>query len=144
MANFLSILPDEGRVRVFACPLCGETIALGCDRCRFCSAIIDPRAAESAADLMDRINLACSEADDVRSLLSWEPSELDLIARRRGKIDLYLLPILLLRWWLRFGSLHADDKDLIQARQDMKQYSWYAFIAVAFFLALICLAIVHA
>jgi hypothetical protein len=126
MANSLSILPDQGQVRTFACPACGETIALGCDRCRFCSVIVDPRQAVVAADLMDRVNLACSEAEDVRSLFRREPSAYDILSRRRGTIDFYLVPILLIRWWFRFGSLRVDDNDLISARHDMKMYAWYA------------------
>ena len=87
MPNSLSILPDGGRTRVFLCPACKETIALGCERCRFCSVVIDQQAASSAADLMDRVNLACSEADEIRAILPRAEYALDPIEAPRGRGD---------------------------------------------------------
>ena len=131
MPDSLSILPDGGRTRVFLCPACRETIALGCERCRFCSVVIDQKEAAAAADLMDRVNLACSEADDIRALLPWGQSGPAFVpSSRRG--DTYLLPILIARWWFRFASLRLDDEDLIRARQDMGQYAFITVGALAF------------
>jgi hypothetical protein len=116
---------------VFTCPACGETIALGCDRCRFCSIVIDQKAAEKAADLMDRINAACSEAEEIRALMGKDPSMLDIgPVRNRGRFELYLVPFLLIRWWIRFGTLKAEDEDLNQARSDLKSYSLYGAVAL--------------
>lgn len=123
MPNSLSILPDGGRTRVFLCPACGETIALGCERCRFCSVVIDQQAASAAADLMDRVNQACSEADEIRALLPGGQTDSALFGPSGSRGDLYLVPILVLRWWYRFGSLRLNDDDLIRARRDMKQYA---------------------
>lgn len=139
MANSLSILSDGGRVRTFACPVCRQTIALGCERCRFCSVVIDQRSAEAAADLMDRVNLACSEAEDIRALLSWPKQDFDIALRPGNRYDVYLAPIFLIRWWIRFGSLHVEDEDLIRARKDLKTYSLYAFAVLIIVLFLACL-----
>lgn len=136
MPNSLSILPDGGRTRVFLCPACGETIALGCERCRFCSIVIDQRAASAAADLMDRVNLACSEADEIRALLPGGQTDSVIFGPSRSRGDLYLVPILLLRWWYRFGSLRLNDDDLIRARQDMKQYALVLALVFAVLVAL--------
>jgi len=123
MANSLSILPDGGRTRVFICPVCKETIALGTERCRFCGVVIDQQAAGIAADLMDKVNLAISEAEDIRAMLV--PREgLTLGGTRQG--DWYFLPVLLVRWWVRFGKVRMDDPELLQARADMRLYSWIA------------------
>src|SRR5438270_13912434 len=124
MGNSLSILPDQGRVRTFACPACRQTIALGCERCWFCSVVIDPASAAAAADVMDRVNLACSEAQDIRALFLREPSAFDLMASSSGRGEFYMLPVLLIRWWLRFGSLRLEDEDLISDGRDMKKYAW--------------------
>lgn len=131
MPNSLSILPDGGRTRVFLCPACGETIALGCERCRFCSIAIDPKAAEVAAVLMDRVNLACSEAEEVRALLPWGQPHSEFFVPSRGRGDAYFLPIFIARWWLRFGSLRMNDEDLIRARKDMKQYAFFILGGIA-------------
>jgi hypothetical protein len=92
----------------------------------------------AAADLMDRVNLACSEADEIRAVLPWGRSSPAFVpSTRRG--DIYVLPILIARWWVRFGSLRLDDEDLIRARHDMRQYAFVAIggIAVAALLALL-------
>jgi hypothetical protein len=141
MANTLSILPDGGRTRVFLCPVCNETIALGCERCRFCSAVIDQQAATAAANLMDRVNLACSEAEEIRARLSWSWTVLDLPFGRRQGIEVYLVPFLLTRWWLRFGSLKLQDEDLVRARRDLTRYSWIAGLSLVFILGAVALGL---
>ena len=47
----------------------------------------------------------------------------DLLARRRGA-EYYLVPFLLVRWWVRFGGLKFEDADLLKARRDMTRYVW--------------------
>lgn len=126
MGDSLSILPDGGRVRVFQCPACKQTIALGCERCRFCSTAIDQQAANEAADLMDRVNLACNEAEEIRAYFSWHSAELDTEQAGGRGVEAYLIPILLLRWWVRFGALKFEDEDFLRAKSDMTRYAWYA------------------
>jgi len=101
-----------------------ETIALGCERCRFCQIIIDQNMAEAAAGLMDRVNLACSETDDIRAILPGQRPEIVLL-RSRSHGEIYLLPFLLVRWWIRFGTLSFEDDDLVRAKHDMRVYSFY-------------------
>jgi hypothetical protein len=137
MPNSLSIVPDGGRMRVFSCPACGETIALGCERCRFCSVVIDQQQASAAADLMDRVNLACSEADEIRALMGKDESMLDISpVRNRSRLELYLVPFLLIRWWVRFGALKADDEDLNKARGDMKSFALFGAFGLLVILGL--------
>jgi predicted RNA-binding Zn-ribbon protein involved in translation (DUF1610 family) len=131
MASSLSILPNSGRVRTFVCPACGETIALGCERCRFCSVAIDQERAKAAADLMDRVNQACNDAEEIRAIMSLPKRGLELAFRQRTAFDVYLVPFLLARWWIRFGSLRFEDEDLAHARQDMKLYA-FLLAAVVF------------
>jgi hypothetical protein len=73
---------------------------------------------------MDRVNLACSEAEEIRALFWRERDDVDdLLAKRRGS-EYYLTPILLVRWWVRFGGLKFEDADLLKARRDMARYVW--------------------
>ena len=54
-------------VRVLQCPNCKETIDASSEQCRFCSVAIDPIAAERAADVMAKVNQACSDASFLRT-----------------------------------------------------------------------------
>jgi hypothetical protein len=46
----------------FPCPSCNEIINDSMRECRFCRALIDPRAARAAVELQSRVNEACSDA----------------------------------------------------------------------------------
>jgi hypothetical protein len=138
MANTFSILPDGGRTRVFLCPACHETIALGCERCRFCSSVIDQQAAGAAADLMDRVNQACSDAEEIRYLLSMDTAAGDLALDRRPRGEVYLVPFLLARWWFQFGAIKIEDEDFKRAKRDLTILSWIG--ALLLVIGLIALA----
>jgi len=93
---------------------------------------------------MDRVNLACSEADEIRSLMGHDPSMFDIApVRSRNRIDIYLLPFFLISWWVRFGTLRAQDEDLIRLRNDMKMYSWYGALALAVLVGITVYSIAH-
>lgn len=66
--NNLRITPVAEVSRVFRCQHCKETINLSARQCPFCSVPIDARTAEAAADLMERVNLACSQAFGIRTM----------------------------------------------------------------------------
>lgn len=92
---------------------------------------------------MDRVNLACSEADEVRALFSRDRNDLsDLLASRRGS-GYYLLPYLLVRWWVRFGSLKFEDEDFLRAKSDMARYGWVAAGIFVLGLAVLALSYFH-
>ncbi|MGA9069889.1 MAG: hypothetical protein WB424_06535 [Terracidiphilus sp.] len=139
MTNSLSILPECERIRTFLCPVCKQTIALGCERCRFCSVVIDQNAAAAAADLMDRVNLACSDAQDIRTICNWHRKAFSFSVEPRQGLAYYLVPFLLARWWMRFGSLQLEDEDLIRAKKDMSKYSWITAVSLAIFVGLVAL-----
>jgi hypothetical protein len=131
VADQLSVVPDGGRVRTFLCPACGETIALGCERCRFCSVSIDQSAAITAANLMDRVNAAVSRADQICLLCSWRDRGPGMLINFGPGESVYAVPILLFGWWASYGSLRCKDKDFLRAREDMKRYAWIAGALVA-------------
>lgn len=127
MANGLSINADTNRTRVFQCPVCKQTIDMMSDRCRFCSATIDPIAAEAAADFMARVNRACNDASYLKiamvcGLVFLGVMFLPIVGGVGALGYLFLkfaIPAWTILWFVRFGSIKTDDADLRRARRFM-------------------------
>jgi hypothetical protein len=68
MANSLSLTSSNNNAGIFECPNCKQTIDASSTQCRFCSAAIDPVAAEAAAEKMSKVNQACSDASFLRTM----------------------------------------------------------------------------
>jgi predicted amidophosphoribosyltransferase len=64
----ISLNITDHQPRVFQCPNCKETIDTLSRQCRFCSAPIDPIAAQAAADAMAKENKAQSDASYRKSV----------------------------------------------------------------------------
>jgi len=133
------------QARVFQCPVCKETIDTSAQKCRFCSASIDLRAAEEAADAMAKVNQACSDASYLKiaaaALLILFLKELLNSVRQfifHTKLETYdstsflgstvtVIAILILlivivlamavRWWVKFRETTTDDSDFHRAKQ---------------------------
>ena len=105
------------------CPSCNEFINDSMFQCRFCHALIDPRAARAAAELQARVNEACSEASYAAStayvmfallLLSVLPFiPLVWVAYL---LTFFAVIILVVRWELKYGGLVTRDPDYRRAR----------------------------
>ena len=114
--------------RIFQCPNCKETINTSATHCRFCSAPIDAHEAEAAADLMAKVNQACSDASYLRIMASsmavlWLVSFLPLIGMVGfwgARFLLFAVPVMAFRWWKKFGSLHPDDPDFPRAKRAVR------------------------
>jgi len=111
-------------VRVFTCPHCKETINTSESQCPFCATCIDHDEAEAAAASMARINQACSDGSYLKImagmlltffLLRYVPL-LGLI----GTVGFYFLliavPVMAVRWWIKFGSIRTSDSGFRTAR----------------------------
>jgi hypothetical protein len=136
----------DAPVRVFTCPHCKETINTSMDRCRFCSAPVDRAAAEGAADLMERVNQACSDASFLRImagmllvflLLAFVP----LIGAVGGVGYLFLLlavPVMAIRWFLKFGGIKTEETDFRKAQRAVAAalgiWSVFALVRIWIFL----------
>jgi hypothetical protein len=68
MANSLSLTSASNNAGIFECPVCKQTIDASSTKCRFCSAAIDPAAAEAAAEKMAKVNQAFSDASFLRTM----------------------------------------------------------------------------
>jgi hypothetical protein len=112
------------QARVFQCPKCNETIDTSAQECRFCHAPIDASAAEDAADAMAKVNQACSDASYLKIMaitilvffaLSWVPFVGNL--GYWGLIFLlFAIPVMIVRWWVKFGSIQTKESDFSRAR----------------------------
>jgi hypothetical protein len=116
MANSLSLTSDINRPR--------ETIDTMQTECRFCGAQIDAAEAEKAAELMARVNQACSDASYLRiaaiAILVFLGMMLVPFLSWYGMWSFYFLifavPVMAVRWWVRFGFINADDSDFVRGR----------------------------
>jgi len=124
MASSLRINPTV-ESRIFQCPNCKETIDTSASQCPFCSASIDARAAEAAADLMKQVNQACSDASYLRimagTMLVFFGVSLVPLVGMIGSIGLWFLsfavPVMAIRWWLKFGGVRSDDPGFRDAKR---------------------------
>ena len=125
MANSLSITSDLNKPQIFECPNCRQTIDTAANRCRFCSAAIDPEAAAAAAAKMARINRACSDASYLKIAVLCAPAFLLIFfipfMTLLGEVGLLFLavatPIWILLWCFRYLGIETDDPDYQRARK---------------------------
>jgi len=138
MPSSLSLTSEIDKVRIFQCPHCKETIDMAEKHCRFCSAVIDTDAAEEAAELMARINQACSDSSYMRtasiSILVFLGLTFVPILSWLGLWGFYFLlfavPVMAVRWWIRFGLIGTDDAEFIRARRTVAVVSALLFFPV--------------
>jgi len=143
MANNLSLTASSGNLGIFECPACKQTIDASAEKCRYCSATIDPVAAGAAAEKMSKINQACSDASFLRtaaiSVLAFIGIMFIPFFGLLGIVGYYFLlvavPFLAIRWWVKFGSLQADDSDFRRARITVIVVSVLILIPIALSLA---------
>ncbi len=127
MAINLSLTSTSTNAGIFECPLCKQTIDSSSTKCRFCSATIDPTAAELAAEKMAKVNQACSDASFLRTMafailvflgLMFFPI-LNMLGSLGYDFLMFAVPFMTIRWWVKFGAIHADDRDFERARSTL-------------------------
>jgi hypothetical protein len=121
---------------IFQCPKCNETIDSTAQSCRFCGQPVDHEAAVKAAQLLSKINQACSDASYMKSSALTLPVFFVLrfvpfvsMVGMVGFIGLSIgIPIWALRWLLKFGAITTDDADFLRARKTVKIAGISAFV----------------
>lgn len=112
-------------VHVFPCPSCKETINTSMQQCRFCGTPIDSAAAEQSAAATSRISAAVSDASYLK-IMAWFLLTffglmfiplLGLIGIVGLLFVTYALPVMSIRWWIKYGSIKTDDADFPRARR---------------------------
>jgi len=111
-------------IQVFPCPHCNETINTSMQVCKFCATPIDAAAAIASADLTTRISQACSDASYLSIMLGLMLPFFGLILvpllSLLGLAGFWFLkvaiPVMLIRWWVKFGKIKTNDPDFSKAR----------------------------
>jgi hypothetical protein len=124
MASGLSLTSSSSNTGVFECPACKQTIDASAPVCRFCSAPIAPKAAAEAAEKMAKLNQACNDASFLRTmaigLLVFIGIMFIPFMGLLGVVGYYFLlfavPVMAIRWWIKFHSVRAEDPDFKRAR----------------------------
>jgi hypothetical protein len=128
------------RVQVYPCPNCQETINTSDLQCPFCSTPIDRTAAEQSAAATSRISQACSDASYLKIMLSiLIPFGILAffpflgLAGMFGFIFIkYAVPVMTIRWWIKYGRIKTTDSDLHKARGTVILVSAISFLILLF------------
>ncbi len=120
---FESISGNDG-ARIFPCPKCKETIDTSAEFCRFCGAPVDAGAAEEAAELMTRVNQACSDASFLKIMAIGVPIAfvagllpfVSLLGALALTFLCFAVPGMSLRWWIKFKGIQSNEPDFRRAR----------------------------
>jgi hypothetical protein len=139
----------------FRCIACGEYINTSMTQCRFCAAPVDPEVARMVSLEQDKVNNACSEASYIKSIavvlaiacgLSFLPIPVFSTVAFLFFCATYLaVPIMVLRWQVKFGQLRSSDPDYQKAKRvkNIALLLWgIASIPLFFLFLLIGLAVV--
>src|SRR5262245_61499083 len=118
----MSSLTTHAR-RIFPCPNCGEMIYSDSAQCRFCSASVDAQAAEAGANLQQQVNDACNYAKWIRnfaaSICVFLLVGFILTAGQLAVlVGIFLVPISLIYWQIKYGRLKTGDPDYKKAKRD--------------------------
>ncbi len=111
----------------FRCVSCGEYINTSMTQCRYCEAPIDPEVARMVSAEQDKVNNACSEASYIKSIavvlaiacvVSFLPIPLVSTVAFLFFCATYLaVPVMVLRWQIKFGQLRSSDPDYAKAKK---------------------------
>ena len=127
--------------QTFPCPNCKEIINDSMERCRYCNAPVDRRAAAEAAYLQSRVNQACSDASYLKTaaLVMWAFLGLSFIpfiplVGWAFLITFVVVLVMVIRWQMRFGRLKTEDPDYPRARRskNLALLLWLGALFVAF------------
>jgi O-antigen ligase len=86
---------------------------------------VDPTAAQQAAEETSRISQACSDASFLMTMLASAVTFsllmavpfLTLIGLAGSWVVRIGLPILTIRWWVRYWGIRSDDHDFLRAKR---------------------------
>jgi len=110
---------------IFQCTSCHEYINDSMTNCQFCNALVDLTTVESAVKNVNETNKACNDGNYIsilaRSavvfyLLSWIPI-LGAFAGWGFLFVMLAIPILVIRWWVKYLEILTSDKDYQAAKK---------------------------
>ncbi|MBB5059610.1 hypothetical protein HDF16_004336 [Granulicella aggregans] len=110
---------------VFPCPNCNETINTSLSQCTYCGTPVDRSAALLSAAETSRISQACSDASYLK-IIAWALLAcLGLLfipfLSLAGAVGFWFLriavPVMVVRWWIKFGGIKTGDPDFPGAKR---------------------------
>jgi hypothetical protein len=112
-------------VRVLPCPNCKETINTSMHQCPFCSVPVDHDVAETSAAAFGKVNQACSDASYLKIMagcaLTFFLLRFIPILGTVGILGFlfleFAIPVMTIRWWIKFGKIKTDDLEFARAKQ---------------------------
>jgi hypothetical protein len=116
---------DLPKTLTFRCPSCREYINTDMTECRYCSAPVDPATAAQLAERQRAVNDAVSDAGNLRAyagtcagafLISFLPLA-RCVAFPFFLVTAAVIPVLLIRWQVRYSALSSSDSDFGEARR---------------------------
>ncbi len=127
--------------RTFRCLNCNEMINDSMTQCRYCSATIDPVAAQLVAERQEKAKQAYSDASYLRTAviamfvflgISFIP-----FVKVLGwgfVITFFVVLVLLVRWMMKCGRLVTNDADYLRARRSwrLSLVLWIVAIPIGF------------
>ena len=136
-------------VRMLQCPSCNETIDASSQQCRFCLAPIDPIAAQAAADVMSKVNQACSDASFLKTaagaiLVAFVLRFVPFVSGLGNVAFLVLLmavPAMAIRWWVKFLGIETNEADFRRAKKTVAAIGIPVSIILATLLTLFAVGI---
>jgi hypothetical protein len=141
---------------ILSCPKCNETIDASAETCRFCGAPINADYARHAAEVMAKINQACSDASYMRStaltlpvffVLRFVPF-ISMLGSIGWLVLLVGIPIWAIVWWVRYNAIESADPDFVGARKTVKTVGIVvgaiAVLSILVFIALFVVAFLAA
>jgi hypothetical protein len=131
---------STGRIQVFQCPSCQEFINTSMNQCRFCGMLIDAALAQASAHHQADTSRACSDANYLKIMTRTMPvffllNLIPVVGGFAGWGLIFLLiavPILIVRWWVKYGGIQTQDADYPKARSStfISLIIWVAMVIV--------------
>ena len=130
----------SGTVAVFPCPTCQETINTSMQQCPFCGTAIDHAVAGASATETSKISRACSDASYLKIMLGiLIPFGALVFFPFLGLAGLvgfvfikYAIPVMAIRWWIKYGRMKSQDLDLRKARKTVIVVSAVSLVVLLF------------
>jgi len=136
----------DAQIQVIRCPHCKEYINARSAECRFCHGYIDTLTAQTSAELQERVNDAYNKASWLRNgagayaIFVAIRLFVPFLALGSGvvlPIMFLALPVLLIRWRLRFGRLQTNDPDYPRAKRN-----WLVALSIWLLMSVVWLLLV--
>jgi len=164
MADGLVLEGPSEELDVFECPHCGQTIDTSADVCRFCGAKVDHTEAQKAAQLLEKVDQACSDASILRYMavgaftlsvglpvgVLRNPRFIENVGFVNVALGYCALvfavslpfPFWSMRWWSKNAHLASDDEDFQKDRKMVRSAGLIATASLVTFGSLFALVFI--